>query len=69
MMLQVVGLLAALALLALLVSREVLRVASPDVGGTHRPRLAGRTVSLRVELALWVVAAAILFPRVFDLLT
>ena len=66
--LAVGGALAALAVLGLLLAREVRRVASPTVPRPAAVVLRGRRVSWGVELLLWVAAALLLVPRIVDLL-
>lgn len=68
-MLTLLGLLATLTLFVLLVAREMSRVSAASVGGSHRPSVWGRTVSLPAEGLLWAASAVLLLPRVFDLLT
>ena len=66
--LAVGGALAALAVLGLLLAREVRRVASPTVSRPAAVVLRGRRVSWGVELLLWVAAALLLVPRIVELL-
>lgn len=68
-MLGVAGFVAALALFALLVDREVRRVAMPGVGRVPRPQIRGVVIPLWAELLLWAAAVVLLLPRVVGLLT
>jgi hypothetical protein len=62
------GLLLSLALVGVVVAREVRRVAAPEVMGVRRLTLRGRAVPLWVEALLWVAAAVLVAPRVVGLL-
>ena len=62
------GALAALAVLCLLLAREVRRVASPTVVRPSPLVVGGRRVRWAAELLLWAAAAVLLVPRVVELL-
>lgn len=69
MLISVAGFLVTTAMFVLLVDREINRVKAPAVGGRHRPNFGGLTVGGRAELVLWVAVAALMVPRVIELLT
>lgn len=68
MVIGIAGFLAVSALFALLVAHEAIRVSAPSVRGSHRPSIWGKTISGRTELLLWTACAALLLPRVIELL-
>ena len=67
LLIDLVGLLAAAALLVTLVALEVRRP-EPDTGQPVRPRLLGLTISPRVVAAGWVVYLILFLPRLLGLL-
>jgi hypothetical protein len=69
MVTTVAGLVAALILFALLLDREIRRVAAPTVGRTARPRIGPLVVPVWAEVVLWASAVILLLPRVVSLLT
>ena len=69
MLTSVAGFVAALALFALLIDREIRRVAAPSEGRVRRPRVGPVAIPLWAELALWGAAVTLLLPRVIGLLT
>ncbi|MFJ6157936.1 hypothetical protein ACIQF8_11560 [Pseudarthrobacter sp. NPDC092184] len=67
LLIDLVGLLAAAALLVTLVALEVRRP-EPDTGQPVHPRLLGLTISPRVVAAGWVVYLILFLPRLLGLL-
>ena len=67
LLMDLVGLLAAAALLVTLVALEVRRP-EPDTGQPVHPRLLGLTISPRVVAVGWVVYLILFLPRLLGLL-
>jgi hypothetical protein len=67
-MIELAGLMVAVALLVALVTLEVRRV-GPDVGQAPPPKILGRAVSRGVVTVMWIICLLLFLPRLLELLT